>query len=168
MLFALLVATLAADASAPVRVSLTASDGAVIVADDYGGGERGVVLAHGGRRTRSHWRPQARVLADVGFHVVAIDFRGFGESPRSEGAGERDLSYARDVLAAVRYLRDHGARTVSVVGGSFGGGAAAQAVVEAPRGTIDRLVLLAHSAIAEPECLFVRKLFITARGRPRR
>jgi len=163
MLFALFAAALAAEPPAPVRVSLTASDGAVIVADDYAGGERGVVLAHGGRRSRAHWRPLARVLAEAGFHVVAIDFRGFGESPRPASGREGDPPYARDVLAAVRYLRERGARTVSVVGGSFGGGAAAQAVVEAPPGTIDRLVLLAHASIAEPECLFGPKLFITAR-----
>jgi pimeloyl-ACP methyl ester carboxylesterase len=68
-------------------------------------------------------------------------------------------------LAAVRYLRDAGAKTVSVVGGSFGGGAAAEASVEAP-GEIDRLVLLAHSAIKHPERINGRKLFIVARDDP--
>ncbi len=68
------------------------------------------------------------------------------------------------MLAAVRYLHETGAETVSVVGASFGGGAAAQAAVEVPRGEIDRIVLLAHSAIDEPERMKGRKLFITSRG----
>jgi pimeloyl-ACP methyl ester carboxylesterase len=67
-------------------------------------------------------------------------------------------------LAAVRYLHETGAKTVSVVGASFGGWAAAQAAVEAPPGEIDRLVLLAHSSIDEPERMTGRKLFITSRG----
>ena len=67
-------------------------------------------------------------------------------------------------MAAVRYLHQTGASTVSVVGASFGGGATAQAAVEAPPGAIDRIVLLAHSAIDTPERMKGRKLFITSRG----
>jgi pimeloyl-ACP methyl ester carboxylesterase len=44
----------------------------------------------------------------------------------------------------------------------MGGGAAAEAAVEAP-GEIDRLVLLAHSAVEHPERIGGRKLFIVAR-----
>ena len=36
-----------------------------------------------------------------------------------------------DVLAAIRYLRESGAHTVSVIGASFGGGAAAEASTHA-------------------------------------
>jgi dienelactone hydrolase len=67
------------------------------------------------------------------------------------------------VTAAVNYLRSNGARTVSLVGASLGGGAAAQASTEAPPGTIDRLVLVAHMPIAAPEKLQGRKLFIVSR-----
>jgi esterase/lipase len=69
-----------------------------------------------------------------------------------------------DVLAAVRYLKGAGAKTVSVVGASLGGGAAAQASVDAKDGEIDRLVLLAHTPIAAPEKMKGRKLFIVSRG----
>ena len=67
------------------------------------------------------------------------------------------------MLAAIRYLRRIGAKTVSVVGASFGGGAAAEASVEAEPGEIDRLVLLAHSPIQKPEQMKGRKLFILSR-----
>jgi pimeloyl-ACP methyl ester carboxylesterase len=66
------------------------------------------------------------------------------------------------VAAAVKYLRERGAKTVSVVGGSFGGWAAAKVAVASP-GQIDRLVLLAASGIEQPERLQGRKLFILAR-----
>ena len=146
--------------SEPQRVSFATPDHAAIFADIYGEGTRGVVLAHGGRFTRASWQKQATVLASAGYCVLAIDFRGFGEStaPRS---GSNDDRFQLDVLAAVRYLRARGAKTVSVVGGSFGGSAAAQASVEAQPGEIDRVVLLAHSPIETPEQIKGRKLFIT-------
>jgi pimeloyl-ACP methyl ester carboxylesterase len=70
------------------------------------------------------------------------------------------------VLAAVRYLHDHSATSVSVVGASVGGWAAAQASVEARPGEIDRLVLLAASPIDEPQKMRGRTLFILARDDP--
>lgn len=149
-------------ASGQEPVSFPAQDGGVVHADVYGQGVHGVVLAHGGRFTKESWRDQAPVLADQGFRVVAIDFRGRGHS-RGPESTTSDEGFEFDVLAAVRYLREHGATTVSVVGGSFGGWAAALASVEAP-GEIDRLVLLAHSPIDAPEQLSGRKLFILARG----
>jgi len=50
-----------------------------------------------------------------------------------------------DVLAAVRYLRKTGAKSVSVVGGSMGGGAAGDASIASQPGEIDRLVLVGAS-----------------------
>jgi dienelactone hydrolase len=48
-----------------------------------------------------------------------------------------------DVLAAVDYLRNKGAKTVAVMGGSFGGTAAADASIASKPGEISRLILLA-------------------------
>ena len=146
-------------------VSFPTDDGGIVYADVYGAGERGVVLAHGGRFTKESWAEQAPLLAEAGFRVVAIDFRGRGQSLGGPQEGSADDVHF-DVLAAVRYLRDSGANTVSVIGASFGGGAAAQAAVEAEPGEIDRLVLLAHSPIDEPELMQGAKLFIVARDDP--
>jgi pimeloyl-ACP methyl ester carboxylesterase len=145
------------------HVSFPTLDGGLVYADVYGTGDRGIVLAHGGRFNKESWEKQARVLADAGFRALAIDFRGYG---KSRGPGQADIYTAPlhlDVLAAVRYLRKTGAKTVSLVGGSMGGGAAAEALIEAQPGEIDRLVLLAASPGAEPEKLKGRKLFIVAR-----
>jgi len=66
-------------------------------------------------------------------------------------------------LAAVRYLGATGAKTVAVVGASFGGEAAANASIEAEPGEIERLVLLAAWTDRAPEKIKGRKLFIGAR-----
>lgn len=149
--------------TAQEHVTFPTRDGGLIYADLYGKGERGVVLAHGGRFNKESWEKQARMLSAAGFRVLAIDFRGYGQS---RGPGQRDPMGAPlhiDVLAAVRYLRNAGTKTVSVVGGSMGGGAAADAAIEAGPGEIDRVVLLAAWADGPPEKLKGRKLFIVAR-----
>ena len=145
----------------PQHVSFATQDGGIVYADVYGGGNRAVVLAHGGRFNKESWVTQAQALAEAGFRVVAIDFRGRGQSQGGPGSRSPDDGVPLDVLAAVRYLRQTGAKTVSVVGASFGGWAAAQAVVAAP-GEIDRIVLLA-ATVDEPERLTGRKLFILTR-----
>jgi dienelactone hydrolase len=157
----------------PRHVTFTTEDGGVVHADIYGAGECAVVLAHGGRFDKQSWAGEARVLAEAGFQVVALDFRGYGDS---RGPGQADPLGAPlhlDVLAAVRGLRQRGARRVAVLGGSMGATAAAQASVVADPGELDALVLLASGAIDEPERMKGRKLFVIARddigpgGRPR-
>ena len=160
---ALVVVALAGVAGAQELVSFPTQDGGVVYADLYGKGDHGVVLAHGGRFNKAGWEKQAREMAEAGFRVLAIDFRGRGQSRGGPQSKSPDDGVHFDVLAAVRYLRKTGSKIVSVVGASFGGGAAAQAAVEAAPGEIDRLVLLAHSAIEQPERMKGRKLFITTR-----
>lgn len=153
---------LAGFAAAQKRVEFPTQDGGLVHADLYGEGDRGVVLAHGAQFDKSSWSKQATVLAQAGFRAVAIDFRGYGQS-HGGAPGDRYL----DVLAAVDYLRHTGAKTVSVVGGSMGGAAAADASAEAVVGAIDRLVLLAPAPIRDPRRIQGRKLFVTSRGDPR-
>ncbi len=146
------------------HISFKTQDGGLVYADAYGKGNRGVVLAHGGRFNKESWKKQAEALATAGFRVLALDFRGYG---KSRGPGDADPMSAPlhfDVLAAVRYLRKAGAKTVSVVGASMGGGAAADASIAAKPGEIDRVVLLAGASYDGPsEKMKGRKLFILAR-----
>jgi pimeloyl-ACP methyl ester carboxylesterase len=150
-------------AAAQQTLSFPSQDGGRVCADLYGTGTRAVVLAHGGRFSKESWRDQAGILASAGFEVLAIDFRGFG---CSTGPGQADFDHApfeNDVLAAVRYLKAHGVRTVSVVGGSFGGGAAGDASIKSAPGEIDRIVLLGAAPNLPAEKLKSRALFIVAR-----
>ena len=153
-------------AAAQSAIAIRAEDGGVVHADAYGSGDRGVILAHGGRFDRTSWKPQALILAGLGFRVIAIDFRAAVEARKGR---ETPCLYeatclAKDVVAAVRHLSRTGAKTVSIVGGSLGGGAAAQATIDAEPGEIDRIVLLAHMLIDTPEKMRGRKLFIVARN----
>lgn len=151
-------------ASAQQTVTFSAADGGHVCADLYGHGSRGLVLAHGGRFSKESWRVQANIFAAHGFRVLAIDFRGFG---CSTGPGQADFDNApfhEDVLAAVRYLKTRGARTVSVVGGSFGGSAAGDASIKSAPGEIDRVVLLGAAPNLPAGGLKSRSLCIVARN----
>ena len=150
-------------AAAQQTVSFRAQDGGLIYADLYGAGDRAVVLAHGGRFGKESWREQARALATAGFRVLAIDFRGYGHSTGPGQADPLSAPLHLDVLAAVRYLRRHGAKAVSVVGGSMGGTAAGDASILSEPGEIDRVVMLGSSPGLPAEKLKVRTLFIVAR-----
>jgi pimeloyl-ACP methyl ester carboxylesterase len=158
-----LALALAIVAPAQQTVSFATDDGGTVCADLYGQGSRGVVLAHGGRFSKESWRDQALSLASAGFRVLAIDFRGFG---CSKGPGQKDFDgapFEKDVLAAVRTLKAYGAKTVSVVGGSFGGAAAGDASIKSAPGEIDRVVFLGAAPNLPADGLKARSLFIVAR-----
>ncbi len=158
-----LVLVLTSLVAAQQAISFPTQDGGRICADLYRKADRAVVLAHGGRFNKESWRGQAHALVSAGFGVLAIDFRGFG---CSSGPGQADFDSApfeNDVLAAVRYLKTHGAKTVSVVGGSFGGAAAGDASIKSVQGEIDRIVFLGAAPNLSAEELKSRSLFIVAR-----
>ena len=154
---------LATAAVAQKTVSFPTEDNGVIFADVYGEGERAVVLAHGGRFNKESWAKQAQTLAAAGFRVLALDFRGYGKSKGPGDTAPMDAPLHLDVLTAVRYLRTSGAKTVSIVGGSMGGGAAADACISSKPGEIDRVVLLGAHPNSPPEKLKCASLFIVAR-----
>lgn len=147
-------------ASGSTEVSFQTSDGGQVFGSLYGTGEHAVVLAHGAVFNKESWSEQSVHLAKLGFRVLAIDFRGYGKSK----PGSQENALHLDVLAAVRYLHDQGVSRVSVVGGSMGGGAAARAAVDSREGEIDRLILLAHSPIDDPQNLKGKTLFIVSEG----
>jgi pimeloyl-ACP methyl ester carboxylesterase len=164
LLRALLVTLLFAPfVAAQEHISFPTEDGGVVFADLYGKGESGVVLAHGGRFNKESWEKQARALASAGFRVLALDFRGYGKSHGPGDSAPMDAPLHMDVLAAVRYLRKTGAKSVSVVGGSMGGGAAGDASIASQPGEINRLVFLGASPNGPAEELKSSSLFIVAR-----
>jgi pimeloyl-ACP methyl ester carboxylesterase len=127
-------------------------------------GKRGVVLAHGGRFDKTSWRKQAQTLADRGFVVLAISFRGDRSNPDgSPGSFGSTPDNATDVLAAVAYLHERGIKSVSAIGGSMGGDAVGEADARSAAGEFDRIVLLGSSGGDFPAKLKGRKLFVVAR-----
>lgn len=154
---------LARFAAAQEHISFPTEDGGVVHADIYGKGERGVVLAHGGPFNKESWEKQARTLESAGFRVLALDFRGYGKSRGPGDSDPMDAPLHLDVLAAVRYLRRTGVKSVSIVGGSMGAGAAGEASIASRPGEIDRVVLLGGSPNSPAEKLKSSTLFIAAR-----
>ena len=151
-------------AAAQKTVSFPTEDGGVVYADVYGAGDRGVVLAHGGQFNKESWDKQARALVAVGFRVLALDFRGYGKSrgpAQSDPLGTPPLYF--DVLASVRYLRNTGAKSVSIVGGSMEGAAAGDASIASRPGEIERVVFLGSAPDGPADKLKSSSLFIVAR-----
>jgi pimeloyl-ACP methyl ester carboxylesterase len=164
VLLAILSALLFANVAAGQKtISFPTEDGGTVAANLYGSGDRAVLLVHGGRFTKESWAAQASVLVAAGFEVLAIDFRGFGKSHGPGEADPSDAQLALDVLSAVRYLHQQGAKTVSIVGGSMGGAAAGDASITSRPGEIDRIVMLGAAPDLPAEKLKSPALFIVAR-----
>lgn len=164
ILLAILAAILVGRAApAQTTVSFPTQDGGVIFADVYGTGNKAVVLAHGGQFNKESWRDQALQLQRNGYRVLALDFRGYGNSHGPLDKHPMDAPLYLDVLAAVRYLHASGATTVSVVGGSMGGSAAGDASIASRPGEIDRIVMLGAAPNGPADKLKSPALFIIAR-----
>jgi len=148
------------------EVTFSTRDGGLIHGNLSGKRSHAVVLVHGGRFNKESWADQTRVLTQAGMSVLAIDLRGYGKSQGGNQSNDEWEGYALDVLGAVRFLHEHGLERVSVVGGSMGGWAAARASVLANEGEIDRLVLISHSSIEQPQLMKGRKLFISSEQDP--
>jgi pimeloyl-ACP methyl ester carboxylesterase len=98
-----------------------------------------VVLLHGFPEFWYSWRHQLAALSQAGFHVVAPDMRGYGDSDKPRGvASYRVETLADDVDQLVRAL---GHQRAVVVGHDWGGMVAwFFAMRHAPR--LDRLVIM--------------------------
>ncbi len=123
------------------------ADGGEIIADFYPAGNKAVVLAHGAIFNKESWSSLAVKIARAGVTVLAINFRGYGDSQ----AGKRTSALEEDVLGALHYLHRIGYDTVSVLGASMGGGASARAAVKANPGQLFRLILLSPVSIPHPQ-----------------
>jgi predicted alpha/beta hydrolase len=114
-----LAAAPAAAQEAPAAVTYPTADGGTIHAELYGEGSHVVLLAHGRIFNNESWEPLARQLEIAGYRVLAIDFRGYGDSTAGSDGNVLEL----DILGGVRYLHEQQhAVAVSVIGGSMGGG----------------------------------------------
>jgi uncharacterized protein len=107
------------------RFTLTASDGIKTAASYFPAAKQdapGVLLFHGAASSRNQFRSQIQWLGRAGYAVLAIDFRGHGESdqvPRSFGLFE-----ARDARAAYDWLyKKQGGAPIAAIGISLGGAA---------------------------------------------
>jgi pimeloyl-ACP methyl ester carboxylesterase len=112
------------DAPKRQRLTLTGAAGNALCADLFISQHAVhglVILAHGGGQTRHSWGGTARTLAMRGWHSLAYDQRGHGDSAWVEDAAYGSEHYARDLIALARQLVDRGYGRPVMVGASLGG-----------------------------------------------
>jgi non-heme chloroperoxidase len=113
----------------PRTVRFRIAERLTIAGDAFGDpGAPPVVLLHGGGQTRHAWGGTAAALAEHGWHALALDLRGHGDSDWAPDHDYRIDAFANDLRAVAAAL----GRPVVVVGASLGGMAGLLAAGEPP------------------------------------
>ena len=123
--------------------------GGISIAGDSWGNPEGplVLLQHGGGQTRHAWKQAGEALGGAGYHAVAFDARGHGDSDWSpDGVYGQDIM-VEDLLCVIEQL---GRRRPVLVGASMGGGTSLVAIGE-DRVDATALVLVDIAPRIEPE-----------------
>jgi len=101
-----------------------------------------VLLLHGHPQSHVVWRKIAPQLVAAGYHVIAPDLRGYGDSgkPKSDAA---HLTYSKRVMAhdQIALMASLGHDRFSVIGHDRGGRVAHRLALDAPE-AVDRLAVL--------------------------
>lgn len=110
-------------AAGPHIAQFGGQGGLTLVGDEWNrgtddpGGSPTILMLHGGGQNRFSWKNTGQILADRGFHVIALDARGHGDSDRASD-GRYTVDVLADDIAAV--LEEIG-RPVVIIGASMGG-----------------------------------------------
>lgn len=134
----------------------------VTIAGDSWGDEAGplVILQHGGGQTRHAWRGTGEMLGAAGYHVVALDARGHGDSDWAPDGVYGQDSMVEDLVAVIGAL---GRRRPVLVGASMGGGTSLVAVGE---GRVDAAALVLVDIAPQVETDGVKKIAAFMNLRP--
>lgn len=112
---------MASTTSGAQTVQFHGDQGLTLVGEEWnrsGAGDRPTILMlHGGGQNRFSWKNTGQVLADRGFHVVALDARGHGDSDRAPNGVYTVDALCNDVLAVLEQI----GRPVVLIGASMGG-----------------------------------------------
>jgi pimeloyl-ACP methyl ester carboxylesterase len=128
----------------PETVTFRGVDGLSLIADEWNRGAASaeahpsILMLHGGGQNRYSWKNTGQILADAGFHVIAMDSRGHGDSDRSPTANYSVESLCTDTLQ-VLYQID---RPVALIGASMGGLTGILAAHQAGPELVTKLVLV--------------------------
>jgi pimeloyl-ACP methyl ester carboxylesterase len=124
-------------------VEFAGKGGITLIADEWNRdadtrGRPTILMLHGGGQNRYSWKQTGQILADEGYHVVALDSRGHGDSDRAPNA-----DYAVETLKAdVLQVLDAIGRPAVLVGASMGGLTGILAADEAGPDKVTGLVLV--------------------------
>jgi pimeloyl-ACP methyl ester carboxylesterase len=125
-------------------VTFRGVDGLNLIGDEWNRGAASaddrptVLMLHGGGQNRYSWKNTGQILADAGFHVIALDSRGHGDSDRSPTADYTVESLSGDILQVLYQI----GRPVALVGASMGGLTGILAAHEAGPELVTKLVLV--------------------------
>jgi pimeloyl-ACP methyl ester carboxylesterase len=137
-------ATVSGMSSAPQTVSYRGVNDVTLVADEWNrgvaslDGRPSILMLHGGGQNRFSWKNTGQVLADEGFHVVALDSRGHGDSDRAPGADYAVETFCGDVLRVIDAI----GRPVALIGASMGGLTGILAADAAGPAIVTKLILV--------------------------
>ncbi len=94
------------------------ANGLTFAVDEAGDGPDVALCLHGFPENRSSWRHQLEPLAAMGWHAVAPDMRGYGDSSRPRGVAAYRLAHL--VADAAALFDAYGARRRLLVGHDWG------------------------------------------------
>lgn len=127
------------------KITIKAEDGTVIVSNYFNSEnpKANVILLHMLNRNKNDWNDFARELQKKNFAVLAIDFRGHGESHGELKTGIDFQKMVLDVKAANYFLNtEHPNTKAHIVGASIGANAGLQFAAQNPSANVTKLVLL--------------------------
>lgn len=114
-------------------------DGARVHFQEFGDTSKPtIVLIHGYTASLYVWKTTAPMLADAGFHVVALDLLGFGYSEKPKWFDYSITSQARMVA---RFMDRLGIGRATVLGSSYGGAVAATLALDYSE-RVEKLILV--------------------------
>ncbi len=128
--------------TSPATVEFRGEKSLRLVADEWnrgaGGNRPTILMLHGGGQNRFSWKNTGQVLADHGFHVIAIDARGHGDSDRAPGGEYTVNTLAGDIAEVLQQI----GRPVVLIGASMGGLTGIQVAYDAGPQVVTKLVLV--------------------------
>lgn len=127
----------------PATVEFSGDASLTLVGDEWNRGrsqsdQPTILMLHGGGQNRFSWKNTGQILADRGFHVIALDARGHGDSDRAPNAEYTVDAFARDVAAVLTQI----GRPVVLIGASMGGLTGIVAARRAGPAVVTKLVLV--------------------------
>ena len=128
--------------TSPATVEFRGEKSLKLVADELnrgtGGNRPSILMLHGGGQNRFSWKNTGQVLADHGFHVIAIDARGHGDSDRAPGGEYTVNTLAGDIAEVLQQI----GRPVVLIGASMGWLTGIQVAFDAGPQVVTKLVLV--------------------------
>ncbi|NOZ90340.1 MAG: alpha/beta hydrolase [Epsilonproteobacteria bacterium] len=122
-----------------------------LVYDEYGKNHKDTMLfIHGFGESRYTWRFLVKPLSKH-YHIITIDLKGFGDSPKTE---DEDYSVYDQAKIVQKFIEQKGLKDLTIVGRSFGGGVALVLALMQEKNMlkskIDRLILINTMSYKQP------------------